>query len=281
MKREFRSSIVTLVTLAVALLLPSSAAATVTIGSNLEHTTFASTSCFPNCTTVLGDLAPDAQASGGVVSPVNGTVTTWRLGVGNKSGPTAFRVVRRLADGTFTGGGTSASVTPTLETDNVFSTNLPIQRGDLIGLDCCAVPGVTYFSGDHTGQRIFFEPGFLGDGAAGAMPSGTDTFEMLLNADIEPTATLGSVNAKPRKGGRIKVTMVVPNPGTLLATGKGLHSTATHIAVAGPLTLLVRPHFRTMAKLVDGKAVKAKLKLTFTPDGGNAAVQTAKVKLKR
>src|SRR5262245_12331612 len=78
------------------LALPATAAATITIGSNLQRTTMASTSCIPNCTAVLGDLAPDAQAPGGVASPVNGTVTTWRLGVGNKSSPTAFRVVRRL-----------------------------------------------------------------------------------------------------------------------------------------------------------------------------------------
>jgi hypothetical protein len=32
--------------------------------------------------------------------------------------------------------------------------------------------------------------------------------------------------------------------------------------------------------LADGKRVKAKLKLTFTPTGGSAAVQAVKVKLK-
>src|SRR5512138_1614527 len=103
MKGERRLPALALSALAFGFAFPGVAAATITIGSNLQHTTFASTGCLPNCTAVLADLSPEAQAPGGVASPVNGTVTTWRLGVGNKSGPTSFRVVRRLPDGTYTG----------------------------------------------------------------------------------------------------------------------------------------------------------------------------------
>jgi len=90
------------------------------------------------------------------------------------------------------------------------------------------------------------------------------------------------VKAKPKKGGKIKVKMVAPNPGTLFASGKGLHSTPRkQVPAAGPFTLVVKPYFLTKRKLADGKTVKAKLKLTFTPTGGSAAVQALKVKLKR
>jgi hypothetical protein len=86
--------------------------------------------------------------------------------------------------------------------DNVFPTNLPIQRGDLIGIDCCAGSRGHLFHGGSTGQRIFFEPGFLGDGATGAMPSGTDNFELLLNADIEPTPFAIHARCRARCGGQ-------------------------------------------------------------------------------
>jgi hypothetical protein len=284
MKGERRLPVLVLVALAIGLVLPGAARATLTIGSNLQHTTFASTSCLPNCTAVLGDLSPEAQAPGGVSSPVNGTVTTWRLGVGNQSGPTSFRIVRRLPDGTYKGGGTSAMVTPALETENVFSTNLPIRRGELIGIDCCAAPGVTYFTGNHTGQRVFFEPGFLGDGAAGAMPSGTDTFEILLNADIEPTSAFTVGKAKQKKGGTITMIAQLPNPGTLIAEGTKtkprLLKPITTEAGPGPVTVGLATTKAARALVADRGRLTVKVKLTFTPTGGSPAVRTLRVNLR-
>ena len=269
--------------LAIALALPGTAAATVTIGSNLQHTTFASTTCFPNCTVALGDLPPDSQAPGGVASPVNGTVTTWRLGVGNNGGATAFRVIRRLPDGSYSGGGTSATVTPTLNTVDVFSTTLPIQRGDLIGLDCCAGPGATYFSGDHAGQRIFFEPGFLVDGAMGATPSGTDTFETLLNADIEPTSAFTVAKGKQKKGGAIRMIATLPNAGVLTAEGraKGPRLLKPSTAEAGPGPVSVTPATTKAARalVADRGHLRLRVRLTFTPTGGSPATRTLRVKL--
>jgi hypothetical protein len=284
MKRERRPHSIALAILSLALVLPSSAAAAVTIGSDLQHTTFASTSCFPNCTAILGDLSPDAQAPGGVASPVNGTVTTWRLGVGNKSGPTAFRVVHRLPNGTYSGGGTSASVTPVLEMVNTFPTDMPIQRGDLIGIDCCAVPGVTYFSGDHTGRRVFFEPGFLGDGAAGAMPSGTDTFETLLNADIEPTSAFTVAKGKAKKGRRVTTIATLPNTGVLTAEGMRrkprLVKPSTTEAGPGPVTVALATTKAARALAAARGRLRLRVRLTFTPMGGSAATQTVNLRLR-
>lgn len=274
------------------LAIPATAQGTVTIGSSLQRSTMTSTSCLPNCTVVLGDLSPDAQASDGVTSPINGTVTTWRLGVGNESGPTAFRVVHRLPDGSYTGGGTSAVVTPTLNMDNVFPTNLPIQRGDLIGIDCCAVPGVTYFTADHSGQRIFFEPGFLGDGATGAMPSGTDNFELLLNADIEPTSAFTLSKVRRKKGGAISVTAQVPNPGTLVAgdphdyalgaPGNKALLLKPDVADVSPgsVTVTTRPTQRARDILARRGRLRVHAKVLFTPKGGLPSGQTRTVKLK-
>lgn len=286
-----------LVGLALGLLtVPAAARATVTIGSNLQRTTMASTGCFPNCTAVLSGLSADAQAPGGVASPVNGTITTWRLGVGNKSGPTALRVVRALPNGTYTGAGTSAVVIPALESNDVFAISLPIQRGDLIGLDCCAAPGATYFTANHPGGRVFFEPGFLGDGAPGATPSGTDTFEILLNADIEPSSAFTIDRARAKKGGAITVTVDLPNPGTIVAGDRtdpaltrAAHSRKRPLllkpdsveAAAGSVSLTVAITKAARRLLAASGHLKVPVKLTFTPTNGKPASQTVGVKLRR
>jgi hypothetical protein len=280
MKGERRALAAVLASLATALVLPGAAMATVTIGSNLQHTTFASTACLPNCTVILGDLAPDAREPAGIASPVNGTVVRWRLGVGNESSPTAFRVARRLADGTYSGGGTSAVVTPALETVNVFPTSLPIQRGDLIGIDCCAAPGVTYFSGNHTGERVFFEPGFLGEGGAGATPSGTDTFEMLLNADIEPTSAFTLTGGKAKRSGPIAMTADLPNQGSLeVATTRFLRGLSED-AGPGPVSLRIPVTKKARALARKRGRLRVQVSVTFTPTAGEPATQTAKLRLK-
>src|SRR5262245_31974412 len=113
------------------------AAATVTIGSNLQRPATASTACFPVCTVALNALDANLQGPGGILAPVNGTVTAWHITAGNKSGATAFRVIHPRGDGTFAGAGTSASVDPALDTTSSYPVQMPIQRGDMIGIDCC------------------------------------------------------------------------------------------------------------------------------------------------
>src|SRR5829696_916370 len=263
---------------------PTQAFGTVTIGSNLGRVPTVTTGCDPSCTRVGASLAPTAVAPGGLASPVNGTVVTWRIRTGSSTAPATFRVVRRFPGDLASGAGTSATVTPAIQSINAFATRLPIAIGDGIGVDCCVGGGGVIGVSGVSGRTDLWLPA-LADGAeprARFQYGPQDMFETAINADIEPTATLGSVKAKPKKGGKIKVTMIAPNPGTLFATGKGLHSSPRkEVPAAGPFTLVVKPYFVAKRKLAKGKKVKVKLKLTFTPTGGEAAVQTVKVKLKR
>jgi hypothetical protein len=70
-----------------------------------------------------------------VTSPVNGTIVSWRLV--SDSGPPgnsyALRVLRPQSDGSYAGAG-SAPVSNVIG-DQIFSASLPIQVGDLIGVD--------------------------------------------------------------------------------------------------------------------------------------------------
>jgi hypothetical protein len=269
---------------ATTVLLPAAAQGTVTLGSNLGRAPDASQNCGPyRCTLVPASLSAGAASPGGLVSPVNGTVVTWRIRTGATTTATAFRVVRLLPDGSATASGTSPSVTPPINATQAYPVQLPIKVGDTLGVDCCGNPGseILVSTAPMALRNIYLPP--LADGGSPQMQNSPPlAWELAVNADIEPTATLSSVKAKPRKGGKIKVTMLAPNPGTLFATGKGLHSSPRkQIPAAGPFTLVVKPYFLTKRKLADGKTVKAKLKLTFTPTGGSPAVQALTVKLKR
>lgn len=74
-----------------------------------------------------------AEPGAHVTSPVSGTIISWRAVTGG-TGPYALRVLRPVGDGSYTGAGTS-TVSVTSPGDQTFSANLPIQAGDLIGVD--------------------------------------------------------------------------------------------------------------------------------------------------
>ena len=96
------------------LAIPAAAQGTVTIGSSLLRPANASTGgCVGGtCTLAIGALDADRQAADGISSPVNGTITTWRIRTGISTGPAALRVVHPLAGGLYASGGATAQMTP-------------------------------------------------------------------------------------------------------------------------------------------------------------------------
>jgi hypothetical protein len=131
-------------------------------------------------------------------SPVDGTITTWRLSAGSTGGSVQLRVLRPLGNsGKFTAVGTSTAQTVGGNGVNTFATSLPIKTGDTIALEN-ASSGL-YFA-NLGGTRIvpYFQqpPGptqpALPDGTMaspnGASPPG---YELELNADVMPTTPGG------------------------------------------------------------------------------------------
>jgi hypothetical protein len=280
----------------VSLLVPAGAQGTVTIGSKLTRPPTAGVgSCSTLCTMAQVSIASEYQASGGLVSPVNGTIISWSIRVGHTASPTSLRVIRRLGGGLSTGTGTSARVTPAVNSISNFATQLPIAIGETIGIDCCQpTTGASIYSaeGGASLERWF---GPLTDGGPGRAPSTVFDWELLLNAAIEPTATFTIVKAKPKKGGKARVTVDLPNAGTLTAgdksaqfaaaAGKGkkakyLKRSSTQVTAPGRTVILVQPTKAARQALGVRGRLKAKLKLAFTPNGGSASTLIRKVKLK-
>ena len=276
------------------LAIPATAQATVTIGSALNSAAVSSTSgCGGGaCTLAIGALDPVLQASDGVISPVNGTITTWRIRAGSTTAPAALRVVHPLAGGLYASGGATAQMTPTADATSTYPTQLPIQQGDLIGVDCCGGAGANFFApASPQTKRLEFEPGPLAAGP-GTAPAGSDTFEVLVNADIEPTSAFTVTKVRRKKGNAISATVQVPNPGTLVAGdpndyalgAPGVKALLLKPGVAdvtpGSVTVTTRPTKHARDILARRGRLKARVKILFTPAHGLPASHTVKVKLK-
>jgi hypothetical protein len=289
-----------LLALAAALTAPAPASATLTIGSNLGRTPNQTFVCGAvgalGCTAVQSALEGDVQAPDGIYSPVNGVVTQWRIHAGtSNTTPVRLRVVKPLGGDQYTGAGTSDVFDPPAGAITTFPVQLPIATGDQIGLDFQS--GANFFvNAPGIGTRLGFQPPLV-DGAAGRFADDVrNDREVPINADIEPTSIFALGDVERRKRGRLVVTPTLPNPGTLTAgdvrdsfaassaTKKRLRLLkASSVGVAGPgsTRLVILPTKAAKAALARRLKVKATLKVTFTPYGGQPSTRIVQIRLRR
>jgi hypothetical protein len=172
----------------VALVLPSSAGAVVTFGSNLTrpanigHTTVGSA-----LTEAIGTLPATSTAPGGQTSPMDGVIVRWRIKMGTPTTTVTLRVIRPGDSATATGAGTGEPVTPQVNTTAEILTRLPVQAGDGIGVNFADgqtlsarsdTPGATTNSWSSPPLQDIVSPPRMGTTL-------TDR-ELLINADVEP-----------------------------------------------------------------------------------------------
>jgi hypothetical protein len=263
----------------------SPAGATVTIGSDLTRVPNSAANYSPRPTFSNISLASDRQAPGGISSPVNGTVVRWRIRVGDSTRITNLRIIRPLGGGSFTGAGTSPSVTPPTLATTSYGVQLPIRIGDYIGLDCCD-PGVfepeaEFFVTGNAAVRNEWQPR-LSDGGAGRAPLRTNAYEIALNAEIDPTSTftLDAVTRNKNKG-TATIAATVPNPGELTGSGKGVNAAVLSRKVRAPgrVRLLVKAKGKRKRRLNSTGKLRVRPEITYTPTGGSASTRSVKVKL--
>jgi hypothetical protein len=162
-------------------------ASTVTAGSPLTGSFFQST--FSTTGTVANTTLPEVGAN--VTSPVTGTIVRWRIMDGS-GGPYRLRVLTPGGGTAYTGGGASDPQTPVGLGVETFTTDLPIQAGQAIGLDNTNPSdgiGDSEFAG---ATSISWAPSLApGETRVGTGSSGN---EMSFNADVEyslPIAPVG------------------------------------------------------------------------------------------
>lgn len=181
--RTHRRVIASLIAVAAAscLLATAAEAATVTVGSPLTADFNGQVGCGGACTMANVALG---EPGANLTSPVNGTIIRWRVTTaGMGTGTYALRVLRP-SGGQFIGAGTSAA-NVTSAGPQTFTANLPIQAGDLIGVDSPGSPSdVAAAQGTGSKAHTWFPP--VPDGSMSG--TGTDAPlnpELALNADVQ------------------------------------------------------------------------------------------------
>jgi hypothetical protein len=258
---------------------PSAGAApNVTIGSPLALS-FTSTA-FGNVATTANTALPEPDTK--VASPVFGTVVKWRV-LQAAGGPLRLQVLRPNENGTSTAVATSGPQTPQSLGTEEFTTNLPIQPGDRIGVvntNTTDKLGVTTVAG---ASLIFWAPPLANNESRSPNPMGPFAAEIALNADVRPVSNdfdLGGVKKNKNKG-TAKLTVSVPDPGTLTLTGAGLKKTTAEATEPGDVTLAVKSKGAKKTKLKSTGKVKVKPSVTFAPTGIDPGTESRKLVLKK
>jgi len=162
-------------------------ASTVTVGSVLPPGAAATE--FKSVETFFNTALPEKGAN--LTSPVSGAIVRWRM-QNPVGGPFFLRVLRPNGSGGYMAAGTSNPVTPSGSGLQTFTANLPVQAGDLIGVDPTNATDkidVAEVAGASFG--FIFPPPF--DGATVA-PSGSEAGkEIELSAEVQPTPVITSV----------------------------------------------------------------------------------------
>jgi len=266
------------------------ARATVTIGSNLAS---AYADNMPGCGTAgvtctatnLG-LPAANQAPGGLTSPVNGTVTRWRVRA-NTGTNLRLRILRPAGAGAFTGAGTSnpASFTgPGLSPS--FPTSLRIRLGDWIGLN--SPSGNLILANTPAAAMGYWSVPPLANGTTRVPSGGSSIREVLVQATIRPTNTISFGELKRnKKKGIAKLTVELPNPGELTFSGNkvkvldGAPTDSMSIGAPGEIRVKIKAKGKKRRNLNRNGKVKVKPIFTFTPTNGTTSVTPRKLKLVR
>ena len=267
-------------TLALGCVLSGGAQGAVTIGSNL---TGPADEINPGCSaacTIVNTAIPTDAAPGGLVSPVNGTVTSWRFKSVTAGGSISLRVLRPAGGSSFTGAGTSASVASsgTTPAQGPFAASLPIQLGDYVGLNATALQTPLI---DTPATELYWNAPTLADGQT--TPGTTGTREVAVQAVVEAsnTLTFGTV-ARNKKNGTAKIKMTVPNAGRLHYSGGGLSIRGPFELLApGDVALRVEAMGKKRKKLFRKGELNASFQASYTPSLGTSKTVTVSLKLRK
>jgi hypothetical protein len=156
-----------------------------------------------------------------------------------------------------------------------FPVDLPIKAGDYVGFDSSKS---TAYGSCQTGAYSYgFEPP-LADGGPLVQPQLAGSCELLVNAVVEPSATVVfGKGAVARATGKAMLALKLPGPGELVLRGKGIKKVTRQIGRAGPLSLPLKISAEAREKISNGGGLKLKLSATFAPTGGSSATQSARV----
>jgi hypothetical protein len=158
---------------------------TITIGSALQHpdTPALCTNCVGVQRSQAGGESPNS-----LVSHVNGLVTEWAVRTSDAGATQTFRILRPAGGTTYTGAGTSASITVppgTIDSTLHNAVSLPIKQGDAIGIAVSgSASGLPQFSSNNSADVIGYAAPVFPDGSSSSFLE-IPGHELLLQATVD------------------------------------------------------------------------------------------------
>jgi hypothetical protein len=228
------------------------------------------------------DIAQPTVTSGNTyVVPGTGLITSWSHNAATGTGQKLmFKVFRHVSGSTYAVVGHDGPRPLTGGGINTFPASIPVIAGDIIGLSFdVAPPGkATFFP--VSGDSLVLRSGNLLDGQSG-------DFALNANRRVNATAAFQPANSfilgatrRSTKKGTATITVNIPNPGELTASGHGIRA-AGAVAAPGHVKLLIRAKGRKRRKLNTAGTVKLNVAITYLPTGGDPRTQSKRLKLKK
>jgi hypothetical protein len=263
----------------------SSAAASETIGRLAPAPTV-------SCTGSTSDWLEPAVTSGtGYVVPTlppasSLMISSWSHNAASApaTGPLTFKVFRKVAEpATYRVVSHDGPRALTPGTLNTFPANIPVQPGDVIGINS-AMPASTACNFFDPAENPLARPGNLGDNESGDFPAASEK-DVNVSAVVTPSNSFTPGYPKyDKKNGTGKLPVSIPNPGELDLSGKGVRAAGARSAISvsapGTVKVPVRVKGAKRRKLVRTGKVKVGLTLTYTPTGGDPNARSVKLQLK-
>ena len=165
-------------------------ASTVTVGSPLTIAPVKAT-CGVSAT-----FTDSALGAGTLAAPSNGVIVSWRIAVAQASGTQKYelRVLRPVGGSSYTGAGTGPPQSASAAGVNELTlpSPLPVQAGDIVGVNCPVGAPSPYTSAGAKGSIYAILDPTLADGST-AMAAKFPGEEILVNADFIGAPTVGSI----------------------------------------------------------------------------------------
>jgi hypothetical protein len=278
-----RAALTTLIAALALVASTSSASASITIGGMVPGGTPAS-----NCSNVKDDWVQPTVATGSpYVIPSTGTITSWSTNTSSTPGQVwTLKVFQRISGSTYKALAHDGPRPLTSSQINTFKTSIPVKPGDLVGMNDndTSTPASTTCAYVSTGNTLYFGGGSLADNQQGPIASAIADRRLNIEAVFEPTNRF-TMTQVARKQGTAIITLDLPNAGELTASGVGVRAIPQAVAGtsvnAGQTQLLVSATGRKRRKLRRTGKVKLNVAITYTPTGGAARVQHAKLRLRK
>jgi hypothetical protein len=243
------------------------------------------------CGNGLDLIQPTVNSGNAYVVPSTGgvrswTLTSWTTFGGGGPEQRALKIFRKIAepdtyevvahDG-------PRALTPGGTAGNTFPTALQVMAGDVLGLHMTTIGPCAIDVSDS----FLLATTDLDDGqsTSGFSPV---TGRLEVEAVVTPTNDFSrSGLRRNKKKGTATLSVDVPNPGKLTASGNGVKAASASLAVtskkvkAGPAQLLIEAKGKKKEKLNETGKVKLSVAITYTPTGGDPSSPSVKVRLKK